>query len=318
MKKISICVACYNEETNVGAMAMAIIQEMEKLPQYDYEVIFVDNNSEDNTQKILREVAENNKKIKVIFNNRNYGPGRSPRNALRHTTGDAIISLPCDFQDPPKLIKTFIRHWEDGYYVVYGQKMGSKEGKIKYFLKSIYYKIIVTFSDIPQYKHVSGISLNDRKVLDQLLSADETIGFRYLTAELGYEVKLVPYIQEKRRSGKSSYNVSRYFSHAISSLVISSTAPLRVATVLGCITSGISFFMGIIYLVYKLIYWQQFSAGLAPLVIGMFFFVSIQILFIGLLGEYIGAIFKKLTKVPPVIEKELINLDEPDDSTDFE
>ena len=318
MKKISICVACYNEEVNVRAMAMAIIREMEKLPQYDYEVIFVDNNSEDNTQKILREVAEHNKKIKVIFNNRNYGPARSPRNALRHVTGDAIISLPCDFQDPPEMIETFIKYWEDGYLVVYGQKVGSKEGKIKYCLRTIYYKIIAAFSDIPQYEHVSGICLNDRTILDQLLAADETIGFHYLTAELGYKPKLVQYKQEKRRGGKSSYNVSRYFSHAISSLVTTSTAPLRVATVLGCITSGISFFMGIIYLVYKLIYWQQFSAGIAPLVIGIFFFVSIQILFIGLLGEYIGAIFKKLTKLPPVIEKELINFDEPEDSTDSE
>ena len=318
MKKISICVACYNEEANVRAMAMAIVREMEKLPQYDYEVIFVDNNSEDNTQKILREVAEYNKKIKVIFNNRNYGPGRSPRNALRHVTGDAIISLPCDFQDPPEMIETFIKHWEDGCLVVYGQKSGSKEGIIKYCLRTIYYKIIAAFSDIPQYEHVSGICLNDRKVLDQLLAADETISFRYLIAELGYEVKLVPYKQEKRRGGKSSYNVSRYFSHAISSLVISSTGPLRVATVLGLTTSAISFFMGIIYLVYKLLYWERFSAGLAPLVIGMFFFISIQILFIGLLGEYIGAIFKKLTKVPPVIEKELINFDEPDDSHNAE
>lgn len=318
LKKISIFVPCYNEEANVRAMAMAIIREMEKLPQYDYEVIFADNNSEDNTQKILREMAEHNKKIKVIFNNRNYGPARSPRNALRHATGDAIISLTCDFQDPPKMIETCIKHWEDGYLSVYGQKVGSKEGKIKYCLRTIYYKIIAAFSDIPQYEHISGICLNDRKVLDQLLAADETTAFRHLIAELGYEVKLVPYKQEKRSGGKSSYNVSRYFSFALNSLVTTSTAPLRVATVLGCITSGISFSIGVIYLVYKLIYFEQFSLGMAPLVIGVFFLGSIQILFIGLLGEYIGAIFKKLTKVPPVIEKELINFDEPDDSTDSE
>ena len=318
MKKISICVPCYNEEANVRAMAMAIVREMEKLPQYDYEVIFVDNNSEDNTQKILREVAEHNKKIKVIFNNRNYGPMRSPRNALRHATGDAIIGLACDFQDPPEMITTFIKHWEDGYLVVCGQKKGSKEGKIKYCLRTIYYKIIATFSDIPQYEHISGINLNDRKVLDQLLAADDTIAFRYLIAELGYTVKLVPYTQEKRKGGKSSYNVGRYFSFALSSLVATSTVPLRIAIVFGGITSSISFFIGIIYLAYKLIYFQRFSAGMAPLLIGMFFLGSIQILFIGLLGEYIGAIFKKLTKVPPVIEKELINFDEPDDSTDSE
>jgi polyisoprenyl-phosphate glycosyltransferase len=316
MKKISICVACYNEEANVRAMAMALIHEMEKLPQYDYEVIFVDNNSEDNTQKILREVAEHNTKIKVIFNNRNYGPGRSGRNALRHATGDAIIGLACDFQDPPEMIETFIKYWEEGHLTVCGQKVGSKEGKIKYFLRTIFYKIIAAFSDIPQYEHMSGMTLNDRKILEQLFAEDETIPFRYLIAELGYEIKLVPYKQEKRKGGKSSYNIGRYISFALSSLVATSLVPLRIAIVFGFITSSISFFIGIIYLAYKLIYFQRFLAGTAPLVIGMFFLGSIQIFFIGLLGEYIGAIFKKLTKVPPVIEKELINFYEPDDSTD--
>ena len=318
MTKISIFVPCYNEEANVREMAMAIVSEMAKLPQYDYEIIFADNNSQDNTQTILREISEHNKKIKVIFNNRNYGPARSAKNAYRHVTGDASIGIACDFQAPPEMIETLIKYWEDGYLAVCGQKKGSKEGKIKYCLRTIYYKIIAAFSDIPQYEHVSGISLHDKKVLEQLLAADETTSFRHLIAELGYKVKLVPFTQEKRRCGKSSYNISRYFSFAINSLVTTSTGPLRVATVLGCITSGITFFIGIIYLAYKLIYFQRFSAGMAPLIIGMFFLGSIQILFIGLLGEYIGAIFKKLTKVPPVIEKELINLDEPDDSPDGE
>ena len=316
MKKISILVFCYNEEANVRAMAEAIIDEMEKLPQYDYEIIFADNNSEDNTQEILREVAENNKKIKLIFNNRNYGSRRSGRNALRHVTGDAIISLASDFQDPPEMIKTLIKYWEEKYLIVYGEKTKSKEGIIKYFLRTLYYKIINAFSDIPHYKHISGINLHDRKILEQLLATDETISFRHLIVELGYEIKLVPYVQEKRKGGKSSYNTKRYFDFAIGSLVTTSIKPLRLAIVFGIITSGISFLIGIIYLIYKIIYFQTFSAGIAPLVIGIFFLGSIQILFIGLLGEYIGAIFKKVTKVPPVIEKELINFDETDDSTD--
>jgi polyisoprenyl-phosphate glycosyltransferase len=313
MTKISIFVPCYNEEANVREMAMAIVSEMAKLPQYDYEIIFADNNSQDNTQTILREISEHNKKIKVIFNNRNYGPARSAKNAYRHVTGDAIIGIPCDFQTPPEMIATFIKHWEDGYLAVYGQKVKSKEGKIKFFLRTLYYKIISAFSEIPQYEHVSGISLHDKKVLEQLLAADENISFRHLIAELGYKVKLVPFTQEKRRRGKSSYNISRYFSFALNSLVTTSTGPLRIATVLGCITSGLTFFIGMIYLVYKLIYFQRFLAGMAPLVIGVFFLGSIQILFIGLVGEYVGAILKKLTKVPLVVEKELINFDKIDD-----
>jgi polyisoprenyl-phosphate glycosyltransferase len=310
LKKISIVVACYNEEGNVREMAETLVNEMQKLPQYDYEIIFADNNSEDSTQNILKELAEDNKKIKVIINNRNYGPGRSPRNAFRYVTGDAIISIACDFQDPPEKIKEFIKYWEDGYLAVYGQKTGSKEGIFKYSLRTLYYKIVAAFSDIPQYKHISGICLNDRKVLKQLLDADESIAFRNLIADLGYEVKLIPYKQEKRKSGKSSYNLSRYFNFAINSLVTTSTLPLRIATVVGSVTAFISFLFGMIYLVYKLIYFNSFSAGIAPIVIGIFFLGSIQILFIGLIGEYVGAIHKKLTKTPPVIEKELINLED--------
>ena len=310
MKKISIIVICYNEEANVGEMAIAIVREMNNLPQYDYEIIFADNDSQDNTQKLLRKIAEQNIKVKVIFNNRNYGPRRSSRNAFRHATGDVVISLACDFQDPPELISTFIKHWEDGHIAVYGQKVASKEGKIKYLLRTLFYYIIDIFSEIPQYKHISGICLLDREVLDQLLEADETISFRHLIAELGYKIKLIPYKQEKRKGGKSSYNVSRYFSFALNSVVTTSTVPLRIATVVGCFTAAVSFLVGLIYLIYKLIYFDQFSVGIAPIVIGIFFLGSIQILFIGLLGEYIGAIFKKLAKLPPVIEKEVINFDE--------
>lgn len=310
MKKISIIVICYNEEANIGEMAKAIVDEMNKLPQYDYEIIFADNNSQDNTQKILREVAGRNHKIKAIFNNRNYGPRKSSRNAFNHATGDAIISLACDFQDPPELITTFIKHWEEGNLTVYGQKMGSKEGNIKYSLRTLFYKLINAFSDIPQHMHISGICLFDKKILKQLLDGDELISFRHLIAELGHEVKLVPYKQEKRKGGRSTYNAGKYLSFALNSVVTTSTVPLRIATVVGCITAAISFIVGLIYLIYKLIYFDQFSVGIAPIVIGIFFLGSIQILCIGLLGEYIGAIFKKLTKVPPVIEKELINFDE--------
>ncbi len=311
MKKISIIIPCFNEEANVLAMSKAIVTEMEKLPQYDYEIIFADNDSKDNTQKILRDIAEKNKKIKLIFNNRNYGPSRSPRNAFRHATGDAIIGMACDFQDPPEMIKTYIKHWEEGNLIVFGQKIGSKEGRFKYFLRSIYYRIIELFSDIPQQKHISGHALVDRKVADQVMSLlGDGKPFRNLIAELGYVPKLVPYIQPERAGGKSSYNIIKHFDFALSSLIVTSTVPLRISIICGIIISCSSFTIGIIYFIYKLIYFSTYSAGIAPLVIGLFFLGGIQILFIGLLGEYVGVIFKLVSKVPPVIEKELINFDE--------
>ena len=309
MNKISFCIACYNEVNNVRELVERITLVMSK-EQYEYEIIFSDNASTDGTQDVLREMAKIDKRIKVIINNRNYGPRKSPRNALRHTTGDAVIGLAADLQDPPELIPQFLREWENGYKLVYGQKKNSEEGFVKYKLRTLFYNIIALFSQTPQYKHISGISLNDGKVLEEMLRADPDISFRNMIAELGYPVKLIPYKQNKRKSGKSSYNVARYFNFAMDSLISTSTAPLRVATVLGCIMSFLSFLVGIIYLVMKLKHWHQFTMGTAPMVIGMFFLGSVQLLFIGLVGEYVGAVLRKVTKQLPVIEKELINFDD--------
>lgn len=308
MKKISFVVACYNEVGNVEELVERIKEVMKQEP-YLYEIIFADNASTDGTQEILRKLAKEDNRIKVIFNNRNYGPTKSPRNAFRHVSGDVVIGLAADLQDPPELIPEFIRGWENGYKLVYGQKTSSDEGAIKYALRKLYYDIIDWFSEIPQYKHLSGITLHDKMVLEEMLNADPDIAFRYLIAEMGYPVKLIPYKQEQRKSGKSSYNISRYFNFAMNSLISTSTIPLRVVTVLGCIMSIICFIIGIIYLILKFRYWNQFSMGTAPMLIGMFFLGSVQILFIGLVGEYVGAILKKLTKQMPVIERELLNFD---------
>lgn len=308
-KMISFCIACYNEVGNVEELVRRIYAVMET-ETYQYEIVFADNASTDGTQDVLRRLASKDKRIKVILNARNYGPCLSPKNALHHCVGDAVISLAADLQDPPELIPRFLRSWEEGYKLVYGQKMASEEGHVKHALRSLYYSIINAFSSVPQYKHISGICLNDQEVLRELLSADPDAEFRNLIAELGYPVKLVPYKQNKRKSGKSSYSIGKYFDFALNTLVLTSTAPLRLATVIGCVMSFLCFGVGLVYLILKLIYWEQFSVGMAPLLIGMFFLGSAQLLFVGLVGEYVGVILKKVTKQLPVIEKEKINFEE--------
>ena len=308
MEKISFVIACYNEVGNIEELVRRLTAVMSQ-EQYKYEIIFADNASSDGTQEILRKLAHQDKRIKVILNNRNYGPTKSPRNALGHVSGDVVIGLAADLQDPPELIPEFIREWEKGYKLVYGQKLSSDEGFVKHGLRTLYYNIIDFFSEIPQYKHLSGIALHTRDVLDEMLNADPDVPFRYLIAEMGYPVKLIPYKQNKRKSGKSSYNINRYFNFAMNSLISTSTIPLRMATVFGGFMVVVCFGIGMAYLVMKFKYWDQFSMGTAPMLIGIFFLGSVQILFIGLIGEYVGAILKKLTKQMPVIEKELINFD---------
>ena len=308
--KLSIISACYNEVDNVGELADRIKRVMSEEENYNYEIIFSDNDSTDGTQDKLRELAATDKRIKVVLNNRNYGPRRSPKNAAKHATGDAVLFIPSDLQDPPEMIPQFLRAWEEGYKLVYGQKVASDEGFIKYGLRSAFYGIINLFSEKKQYKHVSGICLNDGKVLKEMLSADEDIEFRFLLSEMGYPVKLLGYKQNKRKHGKSSYSLKKYYSFAMESMISTTTAPLRVATIFGLFIAFVCFFISIGYLVYKLKYWDEFAVGTAPLVIGIFFLGAVQLVFIGLVGEYVGAILKKVTKQMPLIEKELINIDE--------
>ena len=306
---LSIISACYNEVENVGELVDRISKVMSEEKDYEYEIIFSDNDSKDGTQDKLRELASKDKRIKVVLNNRNYGPRRSPKNAAKHATGDAVLFIPSDLQDPPEMIPQFLRAWEDGYKLVYGQKVASDEGVIKYGLRSLFYGVINHFSDKPQYKHISGICLNDITVLKEMLSADEDAEFRFLLPEIGYPVKLIPYKQSKRKHGKSSYSLKRYYSFAMESMISTTTAPLRVATVFGLLIALVCFIITICYLVYKLKYWDEFAVGTAPLVIGIFFLGAVQLVFIGLVGEYVGAILKKVTKQMPLIEKELINID---------
>lgn len=307
MKKVSISIPCFNESGNVAELSNKIIEIMDGL-SYEYEIVFTDNCSNDNTVEILRNIAAKNRKVKVIVNNRNYGvlDGRSDRNTSHYLTGDLIISMASDFQDPPELIPEFIMYYEQGYKVICGRKIGSEE-KGKYFFRNLFYKIIDYMSDTPQHHHISGISLIDREVFDNIQYTDSDYYFRYALADMGYEVKYVDYIQNERKSGKSSYNLSRYLSYAINSMCAVSYRPLRLMTLCGLALSFLSFVIGMMYLIMKLVYWKHFQAGMAPILIGIFFLGSIQLLFIGIIGEYIGAILRKVTRKPNVVVKETIN-----------
>lgn len=310
MKKISVQVPCFNEAGNVRAMAETLTGIMQELP-YDYEIIFTDNCSTDGTKEILRELAKENRHIKVLMNNRNYGTdGRSGRNTMKYVSGDVTVCLACDFQEPPELIPEFIHYWECGYKVVCGQKTGSREGWLKYRCRSLFYKIIQGLSDIPQYEHLSGITLFDRDVINEYSKADYDLQFRFALADMGYETKIIQYEQQKRKSGTSSYNVWRSLTFAINSMIATSAAPLRMMTVFGIAMSAVSFVIGIVYLILKLVNWHNFQAGTAPVLIGMFFLGALQLFFIGILGEYIGVILRKVSKKPDVIVSERINFDD--------
>lgn len=308
-KKISVYVPCYNEVGNVKPMADTLTEIMRGLP-YDYEILFIDNCSTDGTKEILRSLAAQDKHIKVLMNSRNYGTdGRSGRNASRYLSGDVIITIACDFQEPPELLPEFIKYWEQGYKVVCGQKIGSKEGVVKRACRNVFYKLIKELSETPQYEHISGIILIDKEVFEEYMKSDYDIAFRFALADMGYEVKLIQYEQKKRRSGKSSYNVWRYLTFAINSMISTSVAPLRLMTVMGFMLSIVSFIAGLVYLILKLLLWYRFPAGTAPILIGMFFLGSVQLFCLGIIGEYVGVILRKVTRQPDVILSERINID---------
>ncbi len=313
MKKISIGVCCYNEEDNIELMYEALTEQMKKVPEYDYEIIFADNDSSDSSQEILKNIAGKDKKVKVILNQTNFGPDRSHVNCMSRATGEAFIGIPCDFQEPPEMIPEFIREWEKGHEVVWGQKVRSKENPLKRLCRNFFYALIDLFSDHKQYRHIIGFGLTDRKVIDivlQTIQQDPEVNIRYAITEYGFDVKLLPYTQQKRLRGKSSYNFARYYNFAITSLCNTSIKPLRLMTIFGMFVALLSVLVAFFYLVYKLTHWDTFDAGMAPLIIGMFFFGAVQVFSIGLLGEYVGVLIRKVTDKPVVVEKETINFED--------
>lgn len=309
MKKISVLIPTYNEEANVSSMSEAIIQEFEeKLAQYDYEILFIDNCSDDNTQKILTQLCQENNKIKAIFNSRNFGQLNSPFYGMMQTTGDCTISMCADFQDPVEMLENFLQEWENGYKIVCGIKTTSKENRIVRFFRTCYYKIIKRLSNVEMIEHFTGFGLYDKSFIDTLRDLkDPTPFLRGIVAELGPKRKDIPYEQPRRRAGKTSNNWYSLFDIAMLSFTSYTKVGLRIATISGFVFALFGFIIAVVYLIMKLIFWQTFAAGMAPILIGVFLFGSVQLFFIGLLGEYILGINSRIMNRPLVIEEKRLN-----------
>lgn len=311
MKKVSILIPCYNEEENVRPMSEAIVDLFEnRLTQYDYELLFIDNDSSDQTRPILRDICKNNKHIKAIFNAKNFGQFNSPYYGILQTTGDCTISMVCDFQDPIELIPQYLEAWEEGYKIVIGIKTSSKENPIMYHLRSVYYKMIKKFSDVEQIEHFTGSGLYDKDFVQVLRDLkDPTPFLRGIVAELGYKRKEIPYEQPQRRAGKTHNNFLRLYDAAMLSFTSYTKIGLRLATFLGMGCGAVSAVIGVVYLIMKLVLWDNFAAGMAPVLIGMFFLGSVQLFFLGFIGEYVLSINQRVMNRPLVIEEERINFE---------
>lgn len=309
MKKISIVIPCYNEEDNVVPMSETIVGLFhEQLRNYQYEIIFIDNHSTDKTIELLRGICSRNENIKAILNAKNFGPLNSPYYGILQSGGDCTILICCDFQDPPLCIPDMIKEWENGNRIVVMQKNSSEENRLVYFLRSCYYKMIHRFSDVEQIEHFTGFGLYDKSFVDILRGLDDPSPFlRGIVAELGYSIKILSYNQQKRKSGNTHYTFASLYDVAMLGFTSYTKIGLRAATFFGFFVAMVSIVIGIIYLILKFIYWDRFVAGTAPILLGMFFLGAIQLVFLGLLGEYILSINTRIMKRPLVIEEERIN-----------
>lgn len=310
-KKVCIGICCYNEEKSIPEVYDRITKQMEGIKEVDYIILFEDNCSTDNSRVVIEALAKKDNHVKAIFNKTNFGLLKSGVNLKRNMVGDALIVINCDLQDPPEMIPDFIKGWLEGYDIVWGQKTNSKEGLLKYLCRKLFYKIISFFSDNRQYEQVTGFGLMDKAVVQAILPTQEQdpeIAARFLVGEYGFKMMLIPYIQDKRKYGKSSYNSSSYFSFAFLSLCATSIKPLRIMTLLGFFSAIISLICGVVFFLYKLTHWMSFSMGIAPIIIGLFFLSSIQLFCMGVLGEYLAAVLRKVTNKTQVIEEKRIGL----------
>ena len=312
MKKISIVIPTYNEIDNITLLVSELTGILEKeLSNYNYEIIVIDNYSTDGTRDEIRKLCALNKNVKGILNAKNFGQLNSPFYGLTQITGDAVILMCADFQDPPRMILDFLKEWENGYKIVIGIKNKSKESKFMYLARTMYYKMIDKMADIKHIEHFTGFGLYDQKFIDVLRRLDDPTPYlRGIVAELGFTRKEIPYEQQQRKFGKTKNNFFSLYDVGMLGITSYTKIILRLATFIGFFVGVISFFLSIIYLILKLIYWDSYPAGTAPILIGMFFLGSLQLFFIGILGEYIMNINTKVLKRPLVVEEERINFDE--------
>ncbi len=312
MKKISIVIPTYNEIDNITLLVSELTKILEKeLSNYNYEIIVIDNYSIDGTRDEIRKLCVLNKNVKGILNAKNFGQLNSPFYGMTQITGDAVILMCADFQDPPRMILDFVKEWENGYKIVIGIKNESKESKIMYLIRTIYYKMIDKMANIKHIEHFTGFGLYDKKFIDVLRKLDDPTPYlRGIVAELGFTRKEISYEQPQRKFGKTKNNFFSLYDIGMLGITSYTKIILRLATFIGFFVGVISLLLSIVYLVLKLIYWNSFPAGTAPILIGMFFLGSLQLFFIGILGEYIMNINTKVLKRPLVVEEERINFDE--------
>lgn len=315
MKKISVLIPTFNEKDNVKPLSEELTKLFTaELSKYDFEIIFIDNNSTDSTRDIIRKICEENKRAKAIFNVRNFGQFNSPYYGLQQATGDCVILMCADFQDPVELIPTFVEEWEKGYKIVCGIKTKSKENRLVRFFRTCYYKFVKKFSEVDQIEHFTGFGLYDKSFIETLKRLKDSTPFlRGIVAELGPERKEIPYTQQKRRAGKTHNNFFSLYDAAMLSVTSYTKIGLRFFTFFGFGVSAISFIVAIVYLIMKLVYWDRFIAGSAPSVIVVCIIGGVILFSIGMLGEYIISINTRLLDRPLVIEEERINFNEYND-----
>lgn len=308
MKLISIMTACYNEEENIAEVYAQVKDVFSKLPEYQYEHVFIDNASEDRTVEILRTIAQSDSNLKVIVNARNFGHIRSPFHGMMQCSGDAVISIVADLQDPPEMIVDFIRKWEEGYKIVIGVKEQSYEAQWMFKLREAYYRLLHKLSEVEIFKGFTGFGLYDKKIIEFMREFDDPYPFfRGLIAEIGFKAAKIPYTQPARPRGISKNNFYSLYDMGILGIINNSKVPLRIATFLGFLLSFVSFMTAIVYTIVKFFNWESMPLGIAPLIIGGAFMFGIVLFFLGIIGEYIGAIYTQILKRPRVFESERIN-----------
>lgn len=311
MTFLSIITGSYNEEENVAELYERVCKTFTAdLPGYTFELIVIDNASTDGTVKVLKTIAAKDERVKVIVNNRNFGHIRSGYHAFLQAKGEAVVVMVSDLQDPPEMIPEFVKKWEDGYKIVLAQKTNSQESALFFLIRTLYYKTISRLSEIELVENATGFGIYDRRVVEDIRQINDPYPyFRGLICDLGYERALIPFTQPARKRGFTKNNFYTLWDMAMLGITNHSKVPLRLATFAGLGVAALSFLIAMGYLIYKLVFWDSFQVGTAPLVIGMFFIGAVQLVFVGLLGEYIGAIHTQVLRRPPVIEKERINFD---------
>jgi polyisoprenyl-phosphate glycosyltransferase len=310
MKTISIVTPCYNEEGNVEELYRRVRTVMAELGKYRYEHIFIDNASHDRTVEILKRIAADDTNVRIIVNARNFGHIRSPMHALFQATGDATIGMVADLQDPPEMIPQFVRKWEEGFSMVLAIKSTSQENSLMFWVRKKYYRLVSRLSSIETFENFTGFGLYDRRVIAIMKGFDDPYPyFRGMVGEIGLPHATIPFSQPPRKRGITKNNFYTLYDLAMLGVTNLSKVPLRVVTFSGFACAALCIVVGFSYLLYKLLFWDRFSVGIAPLVIGIFFFGSVQLISVGILGEYIGSIHTHVQKRPLVVERERVNFE---------